>query len=210
MAKAWEQREKETPQAFAAFESYRGMDPEDRSLAKVGKALGKSAPLMERWSAAHDWVDRARAWDNELARKVLDEEQRRQAKAIAKVRGRYRDAGELAMKLVLAKLKEAESKGLLQTSADLHRIAKIAIDLEASGHGIGNPNGTAQSGEKLATSGDADAVETANKAGKEGEGAVLIRKLEIEVIGAGGQLVPASELSAANLAKFFDKPQGGA
>jgi hypothetical protein len=210
VAKAWEQREKESPQAFAAFEAYRAMEPEDRSLAKVGKALGKSAPLMERWSATHGWLDRARAWDNELARKVLDEEQRRQAKAIAKVRGRYRDAGELAMKLVLARLKEVEAKGMLQSSTDLYRIAKTALALEATGLGIGNQTQAQQSNEKVATSGDADAVETAKNAAKDGDQAVLIRKLEIEVIGAGGQIVPASELSAANLAKFFDKPQGGA
>ncbi len=91
MAKAWEQREKETGPAFTAFEAYRAMPPDERSLAKLGVSLGKSTTLMEGWSSKHDWVDRARAWDNELARKVLDEEQRRQAKAIAKVRGRYRD-----------------------------------------------------------------------------------------------------------------------
>ncbi len=206
MAKAWERRDKETPQAFAAFELYRAMPPEERSGAKVGISCGKSASLMERWSAAHDWLDRARAWDNELTRKVLDDEQRRQVKAIARVRQRYRVAGQDAMRLVMSKLRDAEASGMLKTSADLYRFAKTALELEASGHGFGNQGTTAQPGAKVATSGDADAVDAANAATKGGDQAVLIRKLEIEVIGAGGQLVPASELSAANLAKFFDKP----
>lgn len=65
MTKPWDRRAKETDQAWAAFTTYRDQGL-DRSLAKVGEALGKSGPLMERWSATHAWVSRATAWDIHL------------------------------------------------------------------------------------------------------------------------------------------------
>ncbi len=57
---AWSRQEGESARAFEAFALYRDMGPE-RSLAKVGRGLGKSRGLMERWSSAHDWVDRVEA-----------------------------------------------------------------------------------------------------------------------------------------------------
>ena len=46
----WERQDGETAQAFQAFAEYRDMGAE-RSLAKVAQKLGKSKPLMERWSS---------------------------------------------------------------------------------------------------------------------------------------------------------------
>nr|DAI11664.1 MAG TPA: hypothetical protein [Caudoviricetes sp.] len=46
----------------------------ERSLAKVGKRLGKSTALMERWSSKNHWVERARNHDKELARVAYEEE----------------------------------------------------------------------------------------------------------------------------------------
>ena len=61
----WARQNGETAQAFEAFAVYLDQEPVKRSLASVGRALGKSKPLMERWSAKHGWVRRARAWDDE-------------------------------------------------------------------------------------------------------------------------------------------------
>lgn len=58
----WEQQEREGTRPFAAFTIYRD-DGKDRSLAIVSKKVGKSLPLMERWSKAHSWVRRAQAYD---------------------------------------------------------------------------------------------------------------------------------------------------
>lgn len=58
----WTRRENETSVAHDAFKTYL-YQGKDRSLANVGKALGKSTALMERWSAAHDWVSRSVAYD---------------------------------------------------------------------------------------------------------------------------------------------------
>ncbi len=59
----------ETPVAFQAFVIYRDMGPE-RSLAAVGRKLGKSKALMERWSSRHGWVLRAHLHDEDLAEAV--------------------------------------------------------------------------------------------------------------------------------------------
>ncbi|HUW09215.1 MAG TPA: hypothetical protein VM537_05760 [Anaerolineae bacterium] len=62
----WERRKGEGRKAYDAFCSYR--DQEDaRSLAAVGKVLGKSDALMERWSVRWGWVERAHAWDDHIA-----------------------------------------------------------------------------------------------------------------------------------------------
>ena len=56
----FEQRPKESGKAFAAFAVYLSMGSE-RSLAQVGKQLGKSAGLIERWSKRYDWGGRVQA-----------------------------------------------------------------------------------------------------------------------------------------------------
>lgn len=63
--KPWERQKGESEKAFEAFAAYRDMGPE-RSLRAVGQQLGKSKALMERWSVAHDWQERVRAYENEL------------------------------------------------------------------------------------------------------------------------------------------------
>ncbi len=65
--KQWERRVRESAKAYAAFSSYRDMGS-DRSLQKVAQSLSKSLTLVKRWSSEHEWVERARAYDNDLAR----------------------------------------------------------------------------------------------------------------------------------------------
>jgi hypothetical protein len=66
MALAFEQKPKESAKAFAAFSVYLSMGPE-RSLAAVGKRLGKSAGLIERWSGKFDWPGRVQAHASHMA-----------------------------------------------------------------------------------------------------------------------------------------------
>lgn len=63
----WERQHRETAPAWQAFKAYRDMGLE-RSLSKVGQQLGKSTPLMSRWSARWKWVRRCEAWDREQDR----------------------------------------------------------------------------------------------------------------------------------------------
>ncbi|WP_298594778.1 hypothetical protein [uncultured Mitsuokella sp.] len=75
----WERQAGESSVAYEAFLLYRNMSHEPdgekkkRRLASVAKKLGKSLALMERWSFTWDWVERARAYDNELQRISMDE-----------------------------------------------------------------------------------------------------------------------------------------
>ena len=81
-AASWIQQPGETAKQFEAFQVYYTMPAGERSLAKVGKRLGKSTALMERWSTKNHWVDRARNHDKELAR-IAYEEEARKVKAMA-------------------------------------------------------------------------------------------------------------------------------
>ena len=68
----WEQQPGESAKAFEAFETYRDMGA-SRSNAKVGQKLGKSKTLIDRWSSAYNWPDRARAYDRDLDRQAHDQ-----------------------------------------------------------------------------------------------------------------------------------------
>lgn len=63
----WLQREGETHKAYEAFEVYLNLGTE-RSNRATAKRIGKSVQLIDRWSSRHEWVKRARAWDNHNTR----------------------------------------------------------------------------------------------------------------------------------------------
>jgi hypothetical protein len=86
--KAWDRRDNESDQAWAAFKAYRDMGPMNRSHAQVAAMFGKSKTIMARFSRTYDWRVRVRAWDaeadaadqardqierGEMRRKMLDE-----------------------------------------------------------------------------------------------------------------------------------------
>lgn len=59
----WGRQSGESARAFDAFTTYAHLGPAGRSLRRVAQELGKSASLMSRWSAQHEWVERASAFD---------------------------------------------------------------------------------------------------------------------------------------------------
>ena len=75
----WERQPGESSVAYEAFLLYRNMSHETdgakkkRRLASVAEKVGKSPELIERWSRTWDWVERARAYDNELQRISMEE-----------------------------------------------------------------------------------------------------------------------------------------
>jgi hypothetical protein len=62
----FEQQPRESAKAFAAFSLYLSLGPE-RSTREVGKQLGKSESLIERWAAKFDWRSRVAAHATHLA-----------------------------------------------------------------------------------------------------------------------------------------------
>ncbi|KPJ51536.1 MAG: hypothetical protein AMJ38_00215 [Dehalococcoidia bacterium DG_22] len=55
--------------SFAGFVLYREMPPANRSLREVGRRLGRSESLIERYSSRWNWVERVRAWDKDQSRR---------------------------------------------------------------------------------------------------------------------------------------------
>ena len=66
MALSFEQQPNESCKAFTAFALYLSMGAE-RSTAAVGRALGKSEGLMERWASRWRWTERVTAHASHLA-----------------------------------------------------------------------------------------------------------------------------------------------
>lgn len=64
--KPWDRRKGETQQAHAALKAYLDMG-EERNLVALAFKLKRSRQLMSRWSAEHDWVARAVAFDGHMA-----------------------------------------------------------------------------------------------------------------------------------------------
>lgn len=119
----WERQTNETSRAYEAFAIYRDMGA-DRSLAKVGRELGKSKAQMEKWSKKYSWVARAEAWDLEedrLIRVAL-------TKDIGAMRKRHADvARAMLMKAAraLSKIPDDEIK-----ASDISRMVDVATKLE--------------------------------------------------------------------------------
>lgn len=68
--KPWEKKESEGNRAYELFRVYASIPPEGRTLASVEKIAECSEQLVKRYSAAWNWLDRARAWDIEKQRAV--------------------------------------------------------------------------------------------------------------------------------------------
>ena len=66
----WERQKGESAQAFEAFFLYLEMGA-DRSIRAVSQELGKSKTLIDRWSRTHNWVERCRAWDNQIRQEQI-------------------------------------------------------------------------------------------------------------------------------------------
>ena len=79
--KLWERQDHDTDKSFDAFVQYLMMPPSERSLRAVAEISGNIAAkqrYIEDWSSRHDWVVRARAWDDyqaQLARDALSKQE---------------------------------------------------------------------------------------------------------------------------------------
>lgn len=124
----WERQEGETQKAWEAFCIYRDLGA-DRSIAKVGKKLGKSAALMERWSAKYEWVSRCAAWDAEQDRIARQE----QLKEIKKMRKRH---AALASSMLIKAASALQNLPPEEISAsEISRMVDVASKLERISRG---------------------------------------------------------------------------
>ncbi len=154
MNHAFEQQPRESAKAFAAFSLYLNLGPQ-RSTAAVGKQLGKSQGLMERWAAKFDWRSRVAAHAAHLAlaeREAIEVTARGNAAEWEKRETELREQewtlrGELieAGLKVLGKFKDG-SRGA--TLGDVSRAFEVASKLGRLATGQ-SPDGENTSGDKL-------------------------------------------------------------
>lgn len=102
-SKPWERQLSESSQAFEAFSIYRDMGGE-RALRAVAQRLNKSLTIIGRWSTAWDWVERARAYDNDLARIAREQA----AKRVKEMSDRHIRISMLMQKKALEALEQLE------------------------------------------------------------------------------------------------------
>lgn len=103
----WERKKGESSEAYAAFKLYYQMG-DKRSCTKVVQRLNKSRALITGWCGKWNWVERARAYDNELARQEFAEA----CNAVKKMNEQQAQIGLLIQKKALEALKEMKSKEL--------------------------------------------------------------------------------------------------
>ena len=141
----WERQENESAKAYEAFSIYRDMGA-SRSLAKVGQEVCKSKKMMEKWSKAHNWVERAEQWDREQDR-IL---QKQQIEDIKEMRKRHANLGmALVMKAATAlsripvdEIKAQDISRMVETGTKLERISRGDVgDVieERQGESIADP-----------------------------------------------------------------------
>lgn len=142
----WERQVGETDRAFAAFRAYRDMGAE-RSLARVGRELGKTKGTVEGLSARNHWRERVIAWDIEVDRRDREhlEERRRQvneaglaagsaalSRALERLIGKDSD-GNPIKKLDSSKLEPGEVAALMREGAKLQRLSLgLATDISGT------------------------------------------------------------------------------
>ncbi len=103
----WERKKGESSEAYTAFKLYYQMGAK-RSCSKVAQSLLKSRVLITGWCGKWNWVERARAYDNELARQEFAEA----CNAVKKMNEQQAQIGLLIQKKALEALKEMKSKEL--------------------------------------------------------------------------------------------------
>src|SRR5215831_3562390 len=75
MREAWERQPGESRQAFEAFTRYRDLSS-GRSYARVGRELGKSTGLIERWGSRHRWQERVDTYLRYLDELTVEQQKR--------------------------------------------------------------------------------------------------------------------------------------
>jgi hypothetical protein len=135
-AKPYDRKVNESAKAYDAFSAYANLGPQ-RSLAAVGKELGKSEGLIERWSRRYDWGTRVRAFDAHLAtvKRTAEDEQLRAentqwADRMREVRATEWSIHKDCVRAVLEALKRfLENARRGSTLGDIARLAEVASKL---------------------------------------------------------------------------------
>lgn len=157
MALAFEQQPRESDKAFAAFSLYLSLGPE-RSTRTVGKQLGKSEGLIERWAAKFDWRSRVAAHAAHLAvveREAIEAAARSKAAEWEKREQQLRETEWTMHERAIAAAKRGldaymERDKVYANLADIARMLEIASKLGRLATGLGT-DGDRGKGDDLPT-----------------------------------------------------------
>lgn len=130
MAEIWERQPGESSKAYAAFCIYRDMGP-DRSIEKVYEKRSRRGPLsrLKNWSVKHNWVERAKAYDDYLERKKREEKE----KAILEMADRQARLAIAFQQRVAQRLQELDPSEL--SPSDLAKWFDVAAKIERLNRG---------------------------------------------------------------------------
>lgn len=124
----WERQPREGTKPFEAFVIYRDQGPK-RGQRPTAKAIGKSLRLIVKWSQRWRWVERARAWDEELDR----QNRASQVAAVKEMRERHAREALALQEKALKRLKELKREEL--SASDVLRFFVEAAKLERVARG---------------------------------------------------------------------------
>jgi hypothetical protein len=119
----------ESAKAYEAYLLYQGMGPA-RSTAKVGREVGKSKRQIDEWSHRWGWVERVRAWDEQLAEKTLETTVERHRAMIE----RHIEFSHKMQEIVIDRLKTANPQEL--TVKDVQAWIALSVKIERVCRGL--------------------------------------------------------------------------
>ena len=150
----FEKQPRESDKAFAAFSLYLNMGAE-RSTREVGKKLGKSEGLIERWAAKFDWRSRVAAHAAHLAiveREAIEVAARAKAAEWSQREQQLRETEWAMHERAIAAAKRGldaymEREKVYANLADIARMLEIASKLGRLATGLGD--GDKRKGDEL-------------------------------------------------------------
>ena len=153
----FEKQPRESAKAFAAFSLYLSLGAE-RSTREVGKQLGKSEGLIERWAAKFDWQSRVAAHATHLAvveREAIEVAARGKAAEWASREQKLRETEWAMHESAIAAAKKGlaaymEREKVYANLADIARMLEIASKLGRLATGLGT-DGERRTGDDLPT-----------------------------------------------------------
>lgn len=164
----WEQQPGESSPAFQAFARYRDAGPDQRSVRRVARDLGKSGSLIGEWSTKNRWVERARAWDLHLDRIKQRELEDRQVEAAERhalmVAGSLQATSVITQKFLEKVTTEEGAKALDRMAPDdlaqlaiaAARVQPRLVPAERLSLGLSTTNVAGHAGKAIATESDHD------------------------------------------------------
>lgn len=153
MQKLLDRRPGESNPAYAAFLAYIELGV-GRSVLAVGRRLAKSRSLVSRWCMRHDWVRRAAAYDDYIAKTAFEAEEAKLVKRAGVWAKRMEETREEAfqmagllvekaqamLKFPLSETTTADGKTVIRpgrwTFADAAKLADVAARLKQMATGL--------------------------------------------------------------------------